>query len=46
MSVGDEELDSLDVFNQGSEDVFLDSLEPTILKEKCDVTPARLTAVS
>lgn len=33
MKCEDDEVDSLDVFNQ--EDVFLDSLEPNAMREKC-----------
>lgn len=33
MKCEDDDVDSLDVFNQ--EDVFLDSLEPNTLREKC-----------
>lgn len=35
MKSDEEEVDSLDVFTENqSEDIFLDSLEPTVLKEK------------
>lgn len=43
MSVEYEEFDSLDVYShQGSDDVFLDSLEPTLLKKQYDDTPTQL----
>lgn len=34
MKCEDEEIDSLDVFSQQNEDVFLDSLEPATYREK------------
>lgn len=38
MNCEDDEVDSLDVFAQSSsDDIFLDSLEPNTLKEKCEV---------
>lgn len=39
MKCEEEEVDSLDVFTQpSSEDIFLDSLEPNALREKCELS--------
>lgn len=38
MTEEEDELDSLDVFNQHCEDEYLDSLEPNFAKEQCDET--------
>lgn len=38
MTEEDDEVDSLDVFNQQCEDVYLDSLEPNFAKEQCEQT--------
>lgn len=39
MNAADEEIDSLNVFNQyEADDVFLDSLEPSIFKEKRELS--------
>lgn len=38
MTEEEDEVDSLDVFNQQCEDVYLDSLEPNFVKEQCEST--------
>lgn len=39
MKCDEEEVDSLDVFTHpGSDDIFLDSLEPNTLREKCELS--------
>lgn len=38
MTEEEDEVDSLDVFNQQCEDVYLDSLEPNFAKEQCEQT--------
>lgn len=38
MTEEEDEVDSLDVFNQQCEDVYLDSLEPNLAKGQCEHT--------